>query len=150
MQELAKKYQDFEGVFFLRRHHWQAILLAFLVGVLTSYVFLLFSIRIGHPSLGLVIDFDQESPWGPSNENIGSDWPCRKPAKLGLSPRALTDMTGDPLATPDKLIVAARHSDVRQSLHPRVSPSTHYSCSLFLFLQAVLGFQLWSAFLHEL
>ena len=100
-------------LWYMRRHDWHHILIAFLIGMMTSYVMLILSIRIGHPSLGLAVDFDQESPWG-SLEQIETrvQWPCQVPHQIGLSPMVLKDLTGNALATPDKLIVAARHADV--------------------------------------
>ena len=74
------------------RLQWQHVITAFLAGILFAYAFLTLSLRIVHPSSGLGPGSQQESPWGP--------WAQSQAGRESF----------------DKLIIAARHDDVRNSL----------------------------------
>ena len=123
--------------FVLCRTQWQHVVVAFLSGILVAYAFFTFrvSMCVGHPSLGLAAGSGQESPWGvlqPTVNPLTSETACSRPAVprgFAMSLLALSRETGDPLAVPDKLIVAARHEDVSCCLLVKCRSNTR-SCQL--------------------
>ena len=113
------------------------MVVAFLSGILVAYAFftLRVSMCVGHPSLGLAPGFGQESTWGvlqptvtPSTRATACSRP-EVPRGFAMSLLALSRETGDPLAVPDKLIVAARHEDVSCRLLVSCRSDTRY-CQL--------------------
>jgi hypothetical protein len=91
---------------------WHHIIIAFLIGILFAYAFLTLSLRIGHPSSHLGPGSEQESPWGPQTQAARDSWDCSR-RLAAIYPMAMGNLTaGSGQIAPDKLIVAARHTDV--------------------------------------
>lgn len=79
-------------------------MVAFLSGILLAYAFL--NLSIGHPLLRAAQGIERSGSWGP--EASREVWNCPRPSTF---PIAVGNATED-FTAPDKLIVAARHTEV--------------------------------------
>jgi hypothetical protein len=104
---------------------WHHIIIAFLIGILFAYAFLTLSLRIGHPSSHLGPGSEQESPWGPQTQAARDSWDCSR-RLAAIYPMAMGNLTaGSGQIAPDKLIVAARHTDVTPPPPPCATSYPH-------------------------
>ena len=78
-------------------------MVAFLSGILVAYAFL--NLSIGHPLLRAAQGIERSGSWGP--EASREAWNCPRPVTF---PFAVGNTTDDYTA-PDRLIVAARHTE---------------------------------------
>lgn len=79
-------------------------MVAFLSGILLAYAFL--NLSIGHPLLRAAQGIERSGSWGP--EASREVWNCPRTSTF---PIAMGNATED-FTAPDKLIVAARHTEV--------------------------------------
>ena len=90
------------------RIKWHHLMVAFLSGILVAYAFL--NLSIGHPLLRAAQGIERSGSWGPEASREAYDCP-----RSTTFPFAVGNATEDYTA-PDKLIIAARHTEARTRL----------------------------------
>ena len=97
-----------------RARYLQHLALAFIVGGVLTYSCTSLmgkaGVQLGYLSSHASLLSRQAAAPKPCKDDV-----VQPPPGFALTPRALGNQTGDALATTDRLIVAARHSDVRPS-----------------------------------
>ena len=97
----------------LRPHHLHLMALSFVAGGLLTYLCIFLMCTAG-ARLGFL--GTPAAPMALPAPPCVADQRAAPPRSIGLSPWALGNQTQDAHATPDRLIVAARHSEVAPSL----------------------------------